>query len=39
LRPNVGMQPKQLKELFGKAALRDLVPGDPVQEGDVAGLN
>jgi sialic acid synthase SpsE len=39
LRPNVGMQPKRLSEVFGKVALRDLVIGDPVQEEDVAKLD
>jgi sialic acid synthase SpsE len=39
LRPNVGMQPKLLNEVFGKVALRDFVIGDPVQKEDVAKLN
>jgi sialic acid synthase SpsE len=39
LRPNVGMQPKRINELFGKVALRDFVPGDPVQSKDVAELD
>jgi pseudaminic acid synthase len=39
LRPNVGMQPKRIKEVLGRVALRNFVVGDPVQEADVAGLD
>lgn len=38
LRPNVGMQPKRHNEVLGRAALRNLVAGDPVQEADVTGF-
>jgi len=39
LRPNVGMQPKQINEVLGRVALRNFVPGDPVQETDIAALD
>jgi pseudaminic acid synthase len=39
LRPNVGMQPKQINEVLGRVALRNFVPGDSVQETDIAALD
>lgn len=38
LRPNVGMQPKQILEVLGKRATRNLDIGDGIESGDVAGL-
>lgn len=38
LRPNVGLQPKQISQVLGRLATRDLAMGDAIKDGDVAGL-